>query len=235
MKKIVIFLLISSFLLAKDINVGDLVRIKVNGVAKEEIVNGFEGSNLQLENLEKTDDGYILSIRGYQVGSNSVVLGDKKLTLDIKSVLDDKDKEIYPHLSDNSDTFLYSARFPYVLVISSITALLALIYLIRNLKFPKREKYISPEERFERKMATLNNDTWDFDLSMSIREYIDSKYQTHFVNGKYEIVGMIDSDDIRFITNLDNYKFSKDSRDLKDETLRKVREIYEKIRGDKNA
>ena len=32
MKKIMIFLLISSLLLAKDINVGDLVKVKITGI-----------------------------------------------------------------------------------------------------------------------------------------------------------------------------------------------------------
>mgnify|MGYP006932715681 CR=1 FL=1 len=107
MKKIMIFLLISSLLLAKDINVGDLVKVKITGIEKEKIVEGFRKSNLELENIEKSENGYILSIRGYKVGENSLVLGDKKLTLNIKSVLEENDKEISPHLSDNSDTILY--------------------------------------------------------------------------------------------------------------------------------
>lgn len=42
MKKIMIFLLISSLLLAKDINVGDLVKVKITGIEKEKIVEGFK-------------------------------------------------------------------------------------------------------------------------------------------------------------------------------------------------
>ena len=42
MKKIMIFLLISSLLLAKDINVGDLVKVKITGIEKEKIVEDLE-------------------------------------------------------------------------------------------------------------------------------------------------------------------------------------------------
>ena len=42
MKKIIIFLLISSLLLAKDINVGDLVRVHISGVEKDKIINEFK-------------------------------------------------------------------------------------------------------------------------------------------------------------------------------------------------
>lgn len=235
MKKIVIFLLISSLLLAKDINVGDLVKIHISGVEKDKIINEFKNSDLQLENLEKTDEGYILSIRGYKPGDSSITLGDKKLTLSIKSVLDEKDNEIYPHLTDNGDTLLYSQNFPYQIVVGAILGILSLIYLIKTFKFRKKEKILSPEEKFKKILTELSENDWEFQLSMAIREYIDKKYQTHFINGKYEVIGMINSEDIKFINNLDRNKFSKENQLLKDETLKKVIEIYEKIRGDQNV
>ena len=235
MKKIVIFLLISSLLLAKDINVGDLVRIHISGVEKDKIINEFKNSDLQLENLEKTDEGYILSIRGYKPGDSSITLGDKKLTLSIKSVLDEKDNEIYPHLTDNGDTLLYSQNFPYQIVVGTILGILSLIYLIKTFKFRKKEKILSPEEKFRKILAELSENDWEFQLSMAIREYIDKKYQTHFINGKYEVIGMINSEDIKFVNNLDRNKFSKENQLLKEETLKKVIEIYEKIRGDQNV
>ena len=235
MKKIIIFLLISSLLLAKDINVGDLVRIHISGVEKDKIINEFKNSDLQLENLEKTDEGYILSIRGYKPGDSSITLGDKKLTLSIKSVLDEKDNEIYPHLTDNGDTLLYSQNFPYQIVVGTILGILSLIYLIKTFKFRKKEKILSPEEKFRKILTELSENDWEFQLSMAIREYIDKKYQTHFINGKYEVIGMINSEDIKFINNLDRNKFSKENQLLKEETLKKVIEIYEKIRGDQNV
>lgn len=235
MKKIIIFLLISSLLLAKDINVGDLVRVHISGVEKDKIINEFKNSDLQLENLEKTDEGYILSIRGYKTGDSSITLGDKKLTLSIKSVLDEKDNEIYPHLTDNGDTLLYSQNFPYQIVVGAILGILSLIYLIKTFKFRKKEKILSPEEKFKKILTELSENDWEFQLSMAIREYIDKKYQTHFINGKYEVIGMINSEDIKFINNLDRNKFSKENQLLKDETLKKVIEIYEKIRGDQNV
>lgn len=235
MKKIIIFLLISSLLLAKDINVGDLVRVHISGVEKDKIINEFKNSDLQLENLEKTNEGYILSIRGYKPGDSSITLGDKKLTLSIKSVLDEKDNEIYPHLTDNGDTLLYSQNFPYQIVVGAILGILSLIYLIKTFKFRKKEKILSPEEKFKKILTELSENNWEFQLSMAIREYIDKKYQTHFINGKYEVIGMINSEDIKFINNLDRNKFSKENQLLKDETLKKVIEIYEKIRGDQNV
>lgn len=235
MKKIIIFLLISSLLLAKDINVGDLVRVHISGVEKDKIINEFKNSDLQLENLEKTNEGYILSIRGYKPGDSSITLGDKKLTLSIKSVLDEKDNEIYPHLTDNGDTLLYSQNFPYQIVVGAILGILSLIYLIKTFKFRKKEKILSPEEKFKKILTELSENDWEFQLSMAIREYIDKKYQTHFINGKYEVIGMINSEDIKFINNLDRNKFSKENQLLKDETLKKVIEIYEKIRGDQNV
>lgn len=232
MKKVFIFLLISSLIFAKDINVGDLIRLKVEGVEKEEIIKGFEDSKLQLEEIKDSEDSYIISVRGYTTGENSVVIGDKKLTFNIKSVLDEKDKEIYPHLSDNSDTSLYLPKFSYQIVIGGILGILSLIYLLKGLKFKKREKTLTPEERFENMISNLD-ENWEFQLSLALREYIDSRYNSHFINGSYSIIGMIDSEDIKFIEKLDRYKFSKEKKEFQEEVLKQVKEIFNKVKGDK--
>lgn len=235
MKRIVMFFLISSLLLAKDINVGDLVKFKVSGIEKEKIVESFKDSKLQLENIKKSEDGYIVSVRGYDIGESSIELGNKKITFNIKSVLTEDDKEIYPHLSDNSDTLLHSEKFPFTLAIGGFLGISSIFYLIKGIKIKRITKTISPEKRFENRIEKLSDDNWDFELSLAIREYIDSRYQTHFINGKYSTIGMLDSDDIKFIENLDRYKFSNDSRDLKVETLERVKNIFERVRGDKNV
>lgn len=232
MKKLFIFLLISSLIFAKDINVGDLIRLKVEGVEKEEIIKGFEDSKLQLEEIKDSEDSYIISVRGYTTGENSVVIGDKKLTFNIKSVLDEKDKEIYPHLSDNSDNSLYLPKFPYQIVIGGILGFLSLIYLLKGIKFKKREKILTPEERFENIISNLD-ENWEFQLSLALREYIDSRYNSHFINGNYNIIGMIDSEDIKFIEKLDRYKFSKEKKEFQEEVLKQVKEIFNKVKGDK--
>ncbi len=234
MRRIAMFFLISSLIFAKDINVGDLIKFKISGIEKESIVEGFKNSKLQLENIEKSDDGYILSIRGYEVGENTVILGNKKLLFNIESVLTDSDKEIYPHLSDNSDSQLHSKTFPYLLILGGVLGVSSLIYLIKGINF-KKNNSISPEKEFENKISNLSEVDWDFQLSMALRKYIDQKYQSHFLSGNYHTIGMIDNEDIAFINNLDIHKFSKEDSESKKEVLDRVMEIYNKIRGDHNV
>lgn len=233
MKKFLAFLFISTLLLGKDINVGDLVRFKVSGMEKEKILEELKGKDILLEEIKEEGNGYILSLRAFKVGENSFNLGNKKVTLDVKSVLDENDKEIYPNLSDKSDTKLHSEKFPYSLILGVITGVISLIYLVKNLKFKRKEKVLSPEEKFEKDTAVLEEKEWDFQLSMAIREYIDKKYSTSFTKGEYKKVGVIDDEDIKFINNLDRYKFSLDERDLKEEILKKIREIFIKVREDR--
>lgn len=233
MKKLIFtFIFISSIIFAKDIYVGDRVKLQVSGIPEEKIVESFKNSNLELEKIEKDRDGYVLSIRGFEVGKSTVTLGDKRIVLEIKSSLDEKDKEIYPHLSDNSDTQLYSGRFPYTFVLAIISGILSTLYLLKNFKFRRKESYISPEAKFENVVANLSDDSWDFDLSMGIREYIDSKYQSHFTNGIYSIVGVLTPEDIDTIYNLDNYKFSNNNEDLKERFVEQILEIFNKVRRD---
>lgn len=232
MKKLIMFLLISTLLFSKDINVGDLIQIKIEGVERENIYEAFSNSPLQVEKIEKLDNGYLVALRSFEIGEKSVDIGNKKLIFNVKSVLDEKDKEIYPHLSDNSDTILYSQKFPYQLILGGVLGISSLFYLLRGIKLSKKANRISPEDRFERKISQLG-ENWDFQLSMAIREYIDSIYESHFVNGEYIPIGKIDAEDIKFIEKLDRYKFSKENIEFKENILEKVKEIYQRVRGDK--
>lgn len=233
MKKYLIFLFLSSILMAKDINVGDLVTLKFEGAKKEEILNAFENSKLELENVKEVKDGYIVSFRGYTVGENKLNIGNKELTLDIKSTLSSEDKELYPHLSDKSDLLPYSENFPYQILIAGVTAIFSLIYLFKGIHYKKRLKSLNPEERFEDSLKNISDENWEFQISLALREYIDSKYASHFMNGIYTKVGKIDQKDIKFIEKLDRYKFSKEEKGVQREVLEKVTSIYEKVRGEK--
>ena len=117
MKKIVLafFLIFSLLISAKDINVGDSVSFKISGVPKEEIIKEFEKSDFSIEKIKEDKDGNLLvTVKGFNLGKNNIILGNKNLEIDIKSILTPKDKEIYRDLSDMSNKKLYSNDFPYM-------------------------------------------------------------------------------------------------------------------------
>lgn len=233
MKKIImVFLILSTLTFSKNINVGDRIGIEVKGVSKNQIVDGFKNSKFELESVEKQKDGgYRIYFRTFNTGENSCVLGNKKITIETKSLITEKDREIYRDLKDLSNKKLYISKFPYLSIISAILGVLSLVYIVKKVRFKWGEKTKNPEEQFEERMANLS-DNWAYEISLAVREYIDVKKGTHFVNGFYEKISKITDEDIKFLRELDEYKFSKDEEDLEKESIQKAREIFEKLRGE---
>ena len=234
MKKaaVLLFLILTFTVPAKDINIGDKIILKLSGVSKEKAVEAFKNSNFSIEAVKDSKDGdIILAVRGFKTGENSIIIGNKNVVFDVKSVLTPEDKEIYLDLSDKSNKDLYLHEFPYISLISGAAGITALIFLLKGIKRRKKEKSSSPDERFKNHMNLLSDNNWAFDISYAVREYIDSRYNLHFINGIYEKAGKLDDEDIMFIQWLDNYKFSLQNENHLGESRKKAFDIYNKIKG----
>ncbi len=234
MKKIliVIFITLSLILSAKDINVGDTVTLQITGTSKDKIIDSFKNTEFSIENIKDGKDGaVILSVKGFKTGKNIINIGNKEVSIDIKSLLNPEDKEIFINLSDESNKNLFLHQFPYVTLISGITGIGALIFILLGLKL-KKDKiiFLTPEDKFENDMSILSGDKWFYEMSYALREYIDKKYGSHFINGIYSPIKNLNDEDIQFIEWLDNYKFSKNREDYFQQSKEKAFEIYGKIK-----
>ena len=147
-------------------------------------------------------------------------------------MLTEKDKNIYDNLTDKSDTKLYNINFPYGVILSALFLILSAFYLLKSIRYKKSIKIPSPEQIFNENINNLNDSTWPFQLSMTIREYIDKKLNTHFVNGIYNVVPPLKNEDIDFLLFLDNYKFSGEEKNIKEKSIDTVKEIFNRIRGE---
>ncbi|MDU1912197.1 hypothetical protein [Fusobacterium sp.] len=234
MKKIliIIFMTLSLVLSAKDINVGDTITLQITGVSKDKIIDSFKNTEFSIENIKDGKDGtIILSIRGFKTGKNIINIGNKEINIDIKSLLTPEDKEIFINLSDENNKNLFLHQFPYVTLISSITGIGALLIILFSLKIKKDKTILlNPEEKFENEMNALSDDKWFYEMSYALREYIDKKYGSHFINGIYSPIKNLNDEDIRFIEWLDNYKFSKNRVDYFQQSKEKAFEIYGKLK-----
>lgn len=234
MKKVLIILLVtlSLALSAKDINIGDTVTLQIAGVSKEKIIDSFKNTDFSIKSMKDGKDGsVILSIKGFKTGENIINIGNKEVTIDVKSVLTPDDKEIFINLSDESNKNLFLHQFPYGAVISGVTGIAALVIILLGIKIKKDKTiHLTPEEKFENKMNMLSEDKWFYEMSYALREYIDKKYGSHFINGIYSPLKNLNDEDIQFIEWLDNYKFSKDRDDYFQQSKEKAFEIYGKIK-----
>lgn len=232
MKKIVLafFLAFSLLISAKDINVGNSISFKISGVPKEEIIKEFEKSNFSVEKIKKDKNGdFLVTVKGFNLGKNNIILGNKNLEIDIKSILTSEDKEIYRDLSDMSNKKLYSDNFPYIFTSSIVIGFLSLIMLIKTFKRGKKKEVIDYDKRFNAQMEILS-ERWAFDISYALREYIDSRYNSHFLNGNYEKKGVLTDEDIIFIQWLDSCKFSGDVQEEIETSKKKAFDIYKRVK-----
>ena len=232
MKKIVLafFLTFSLLISAKGINVGDSISFKISGVPKEEIIKKFEKGNFSIEKIKKDKNGnFLVTVKGFNLGKNNIILGNKNLEIDIKSILTSEDKEIYRDLSDMSNKKLYSDSFPYIFTSSIVIGLLSLIMFIKTFKRGKKKEVIDYDKRFNAQMEILS-ERWAFDISYTLREYIDSRYNSHFLNGNYEKKGVLTDEDIIFIQWLDSCKFSGNVQEEIEASRKKAFDIYKRVK-----
>lgn len=232
MKKIVLafFLTFSLLISAKDINVGDSISFKISGVPKEEIIKKFEKGNFSIEKIKKDKNGnFLVTVKGFNLGKNNIILGNKNLEIDIKSILTSEDKEIYRDLSDMSNKKLYSDSFPYIFTSSIVIGFLSLIMFIKTFKRGKKKEVIDYDKRFNAQMEILS-ERWAFDISYALREYIDSRYNSHFLNGSYEKKGVLTDEDIIFIQWLDSCKFSGNVQEKIEASRKKAFDIYKRVK-----
>ena len=232
MKKIVLafFLTFSLLISAKGINVGDSISFKISGVPKEEIIKKFEKGNFSIEKIKKDKNGnFLVTVKGFNLGKNNIILGNKNLEIDIKSILTSEDKEIYRDLSDMSNKKLYSDNFPYIFISSIVIGFLSLIMFIKTFKRGKKKEVIDYDKRFNAQMEILS-ERWAFDISYALREYIDSRYNSHFLNGNYEKKGVLTDEDIIFIQWLDSCKFSGNVQEEIEASRKKAFDIYKRVK-----
>ncbi|MFK4785512.1 hypothetical protein [Fusobacterium sp. MFO224] len=224
----IIFIFIFSMAFSKEIYVGDKVSLNIKNASRDKIEEAFR--DYHIDKIEKSKNGYNISFRTFKVGDNIINIGENKIILKVKSSITEKDKNIYMDLSDGGNKIVENVRFPIFTMLSGILGMMAIIFSVFKIcKRKKIKKIISSEENFKIKMDNLSEERFHFEISLALREYIDSKYNSNFLAGTYKKIGKIDEEDIKFIKSLDYYKFSKDK--LKEGSLYKEKAlgIFNKI------
>lgn len=231
MKKLIIslFFMISLLCFSKEYNIGDKITLQISGkIDKNQIESSLK--DYKIDSILKDDEGnFIVTFTTYKVGENEVVLGDKKLKIDVVSTIDESDENIYDALSNPNNQYIEN-DYPHMGILSLIAGVLIIItgiamYLIDRAKNP----YII----FKKEIEKTDSNNWRENISLSLRKYIDSIFFSNFLGGEYTIISPLTEDDIKFIKELDYLKFSnkKDGDYL--EYKSKAIEIVEKIRKEK--
>lgn len=217
--------------MTKPIYIGDKINLKIENLSQEEISQAFKDFHIDKVQDEK------ISFRTFKTGKNIIDLGENQINLIVASTITPDDKNIYPNLSDMSDTKVVNPNFPFVFFIGASIFIISLIGIIKNLIHRKKlAKTLDPKEKCRSILNSLSNDNFPFEISFALREYIDKIYKTSFLSGVYMEINNIDKNDIEFFKSLDYYKFSKNNSYDREVLKERAWTIFNKLEeGDKNV
>lgn len=239
MKRIILLLLLVSTLTSgRDILIGDRLDLEIRGAAAGDIRAAF--NEFEIEEIRETENGIVVGIRGYTPGKKTVVVGDKILTIDIKSSLEEGEEQIKNTLSDGSSDRMSEGSFPWIFLTGAAAAIISGMVLIwrfiKNRKEAVEEK--DPKKRFHKGLERVGED-YPYEISYLLREYGDVLLGGNLLSGRYETGEEGKGRLSEFLRRLDHAKFQKRTSENKDELIDKARELAldmektrEELKGD---
>lgn len=204
----------------RSIYVGDLIELKVQAqdLSLEEIKDKFKG--FEIVNASDTSDGYLLTLRSFEIGEKTVQLGDTEIIIVVKSTLEDIERtEVYEGDLNPLDTGFY-LQWKYLLF--SLAGIFLVTVGITLWSFLKKRKAtsLSPYQHFTNGIGDLSIDQDDYLVGLTARfkEYLELTYSvtikgktsTEIINEISRVPGLnIKIPEIKsWLDETDYYKFS---------------------------
>ncbi len=236
MKKLILIfvLLLSSLLFARDIYIGDLIKlhIKINEstLSQEEIQKAFDPDIFYLEKIEKDGDSFTLNLRIFEPGLHEVDLRGSIVKFDVKSALKDPQSTTIAENMENNENLnmtklKHSFPFWILYILLGISIIFSFIYFVIRFNKKKIMRPLTPFQEFEKNISNMDSENFYELLSYSLRKYIDDKFGVNYLSGDYSQIPQINSKEkfaeIKFhlgieeiLKKLDFYKFSQVSSGL---------------------
>ncbi|MGL4533555.1 MAG: hypothetical protein ACRCUA_00620 [Fusobacteriaceae bacterium] len=234
MKKIgVVFFIIISLLSyavehtsdTNEFKLGDKVQFEIQGVTEDKLDKVFK--EIESKKISKIKNGLKIDFRNWKLGEEKYSFGKYFLKLNIMSNLKSDEKDIFLNYVDGTATKKKLPKIPYLFSIGIGMLIYSVILLIKK---DKKEIYLSPEEKFQKRMDGVEIENFNYEISYALREYIDSVYKCNFLNGNYEKIEKLSKEDIDFVKKLDYIKFSGKSDEELEIIKSKAFKIYKKIK-----
>jgi hypothetical protein len=176
---------VSVYAFAEDRNiyVGDIITLEITSDKYSEEELRYKFQDFEIIEIKKTPDGYLLSMRTFDVGQRTILLGDKEITINVSSTLDDIDQnDIFEGGTDVvKPGFAFHWRI-LLYITASIFVLTGAFIAIKVLTQKKTEP-VSPYQRFQDRAALLKaeDDNYFVDLTFYFKEYIGSLYNRRII------------------------------------------------------
>jgi len=186
MKKIIILMLIiiNINLLANEIYIGDLIKLKIStdSLTEKDIRDKFKDFEIEEIKKDKSSETYTIAIRSFEAGEKNITIGNKNLIIKVKSELaEGEQKDIYLE-NEKGEIKIKESKKPIpvtnivygiVIIISLIIILLIIKLISKKVKIKKQKK---PYEILINELNKLKTETFFVEATYFYKKYIYGKY-----------------------------------------------------------
>jgi hypothetical protein len=170
----------------RNIYIGDIITLKITSRAfgAEEFERLFQG--FEIVEIRDEPDGYLLSLRTFNVGERKILLGNKEIVINVRSTLNDiKRDSIF-----EGDVWVIRPGFIFywriLLYVSAGVFTLSGGLVMLRIITKRKAKALSPLGLFIKRCAALSadndfNDNYFVDLTFYFKEYIETRYQCRII------------------------------------------------------
>lgn len=184
---LIVFLLFSGIARGevRNIYVGDLIILEIctDNYTIGELKNIF--SDFEIVSYKELETGCELTLRTFEPGEHSIILGDKELVIMVSSALEDiKRDDIFPGESEPLESS-YQVFPVYIFFALIILFIIMMIFLFWNFIKNKRKKQEPPYQSLLGKLESIGTDIDNFfvELTFIFKEYIEKRLE-FLIRGK---------------------------------------------------
>lgn len=227
----------------RNIYVGDIITLDIatKNYSAEQLSEKFH--DFEIVEIKEKTDGYLLSLRTFKTGEQSVLIGDKEIVINVESTLNDIQREgIF-----EGDVSVIEPGFPFhwrilFYIAAGIFALSGGFVLLKTI-LKRKTKTLSPHQIFLSRSGALSDadDNYLVDLTLCFKEYLESLYQCRIIGKtsaeiifelkRLQILDTMLPEVQEWLTECDRLKFTgiRVSRDEKQDHYGKLLNLVTKI------
>ncbi|TDT71845.1 hypothetical protein EV215_0535 [Hypnocyclicus thermotrophus] len=220
LKLIIIFIIIFNTIFANNYHIGDIIRLEIKNSNIKEVKNVFK--DFDIEKIEEKNNKIYIEFRSFETGEKDIILGDKKLILNIDSTIKKDETKLY-NFNNNKNLKLQKIYKHFEYYIFYLIFILNIGLLIKIfIKQKNKENEIDINEIIEKEN--------DFrKINYEFKKYIDKKYNTRFLNGIYN--NNFNKEIENYLKNIDDLIFQGKTiniEEYKNKVLKYINIIKEK-------
>ena len=172
-----------AFAETRNIYIGDIVTMHISSgfLSMEELREKFQ--SFEIVEIENKRDGYLISVRTFEAGEHKIYFGDKEIVINIRSVLDDIEREdiFEAETGVMKPGFLFHWRILFG--IAAGVFLLSGGFILLKAFMKTKSKAPTPFQTFLRQTGTLTTEDEDYFVSLTLyfKEYLESLYEFNII------------------------------------------------------